>query len=172
MVAAGRLIPVRVGDIEIEVEAVPVAGTEATSGRAEKAAESVLEAFGRAQDAIIEVAKSTAQMIEKAGAAARPDRVEVEFGLKFSVSGTVIMAGVAGEASLKVTLGYDVTASRQASRLRWRRRHRRACRQGRRLGHRDSCGGRPRCAGAGVPGPGAGWLTPWGRVSRWRRVCW
>ena len=108
--AASRLIPVRVGDIEIEVEAVPVAGTEATSGRAEKAAGSVLDAFGRAQDAIIEVARSTAEMIEKAGAAARPDRVDVEFGLKFSASGGVIMAGVAGEASLKVTLGYDVTA--------------------------------------------------------------
>ena len=110
VVAASRLILVRVGDIEIEVEAVPVAGTEATSGRAAKAAESVLEAFGRAQDAIIEVARSTAQMIERAGAAARPDRVEVEFGLKFSASGTVIMAGVAGEASLKVTLGYDIAA--------------------------------------------------------------
>lgn len=108
--AAGRLIPVRVGDIEIAVEAVPVAGTEATFGRAGKAAGSVLDAFGRAQDAIIEVARSTAQMIEQAGAGARPDRVEVEFGLKFSASGTVIMAGVAGEASLKVTLGYDVSA--------------------------------------------------------------
>jgi hypothetical protein len=108
LVAASRLIPVRVGDIEIEVEAVPVAGTEATSGRAAKAAGNVLEAFGRAQDAIIEVARSTAEMIERAGAAARPDRVDVEFGLKFSASGTVIMAGVAGEASLKVTLGYDV----------------------------------------------------------------
>jgi len=110
VVAAGSLILVRVGDIEIEVEAVPVAGTQPTSGRTAKAAGNVLEAFGRAQDAIIEVAKSTAQMIEKAGAAARPDRVDVEFGLKFSASGTVIMAGVAGEASLKVTLGYDVTA--------------------------------------------------------------
>ena len=49
-------------------------------------------------------------MIDRAGAAARPDRVEVEFGLKFSASGAVIMAGVAGEASLKVTLGYDVAA--------------------------------------------------------------
>jgi Trypsin-co-occurring domain 1 len=34
----------------------------------------------------------------------------VEFGLKFSASGGVIMAGVAGEASLKVTLSYDVAA--------------------------------------------------------------
>jgi hypothetical protein len=109
-VVAARLIPVRVGNIEIEVEAVPVAGSEATSGRTAKAAGSVVDAFGRAQDAIIEVAKSTAQMIEQAGASTRPDRVEVEFGLKFSASGTVIMAGVAGEASLKVTLSYDVTA--------------------------------------------------------------
>jgi hypothetical protein len=33
--AASRLIPVRVGDIEIEVEAVPVAGTEPTSSKAD-----------------------------------------------------------------------------------------------------------------------------------------
>jgi hypothetical protein len=56
VVTAGRLIPVRLGDIEIEVDAVPVAGTEATSGRAARAAGNALEAFGRAQDAIIEVA--------------------------------------------------------------------------------------------------------------------
>ena len=109
-VAANRLILVTVGDIEIEVEAVPVAGTEATSGRTARAAGNVLEAFGRAQDAIIEVAKSTAEMIDKAGTAARPDRVDVEFGLKFSASGTVIMAAATGEASLKVTLGYNATA--------------------------------------------------------------
>jgi hypothetical protein len=115
-VVASQLIPVRVGDIQIEVEAVRVAGTEpASSGKTERAAASVLEAFSRAQDAILEVAKSTAQMIDRAGTAARPDRVEVEFGLKFSASGTVIMAGVAGEASLKVTLGYDVAARPAAS---------------------------------------------------------
>jgi Trypsin-co-occurring domain 1 len=108
--AGSRLIVVKVGDVEVEVEAVAASGTEATSGRAAKVAASALDAFDRAQDAIVEVAKSTAVMIEKAGAAARPDRVEVEFGLKFSASGGVIMAGVAGEATLKVTLGYDVAA--------------------------------------------------------------
>ena len=106
--AANRLIPVKVGDIEVEVEAVQVAGTEATSGKAARAAGNVLDAFSRAQDTIIEVARSTAEMIDRAGTMARPNRVDVEFGLKFSASGTVIMAGVAGEASLKVTLGYDV----------------------------------------------------------------
>ena len=108
VVAGSRLIPVRVGRVEIEVEAIPVAGTEATSGRVSKAAGNVADAFGRAQETIIEVARSTAEMIERAGAAARPDRVEVEFGLKFSASGGVVMAGVAGEASLKVTLSYEV----------------------------------------------------------------
>ena len=37
----------------------------------------MLEAFGRAQDAIIEVAKSTAQMIEKAGRSSRYSRGRV-----------------------------------------------------------------------------------------------
>jgi hypothetical protein len=109
-VVASQLIPVQVGDIQIEVEAVQVAGTQPTSGKAARAAGNVLDAFARAQDTIIQVAKSTAEMIDGAGAAARPDRVDVEFGLKFSASGGVIMAGVAGEASLKVTLGYDIAA--------------------------------------------------------------
>jgi hypothetical protein len=108
VVAVSPEIVVQVGDVKLAVEVVPVAGTQPTSGRAAKATAQALEAFGRAQDAIIEVAKSTAEMLEKAGAAARPDRLDVEFGLKFSASGGVIMAGVAGEASLKVTLGYDV----------------------------------------------------------------
>ena len=174
--AGGRPITVRVGDIELEVETAVAAGSEATAGRAARMAGNALEAFGRAQDAIIEVAKSTAQMIEKAGAAARPDTVKVEFGLKFSASGTVIMAGVAGEASLKVTLGYDVTArpagvpaaaamTAQASP---------GCRRVCRLGRRDRCGRRARTRGCrGIWG--GCWMetaTRWGRVSRWRRMCW
>jgi hypothetical protein len=115
VVAGSRLIPVRVGRVEIEVEAVPVAGTEPTSGRLSRVADGVTDAFGRAQDAIVEVARSTAAVIDRAGAAARPDRVEVEFGLKFSASGGVIMAGVAGEASLKVTLSYDVAGRPSAA---------------------------------------------------------
>ncbi len=55
-VVAGDRILVRVGDIEIEVETVPVTGTEATAGRAAKAAANALGAFGRAQDVIVEVA--------------------------------------------------------------------------------------------------------------------
>ncbi len=106
--SAGRLIPIRVGNIELLVETVQLAGTEPTSSRAQKTVEYVGEAFTRAQEAIVEVAKSTAEMIEKATAqAARPDRVEVEFGLRFSASGNIIMAGATGEATLKVTLAYE-----------------------------------------------------------------
>jgi hypothetical protein len=108
--AVNRLIPVRVGDVEIEVEAVPVAGTAATAGRVAARGQNSLEAFGRAQDAIVEVARSTAELIDRAGNAARPDRVQVEFGLLFSASGAVIMARVADEATLKVTLGYDAAS--------------------------------------------------------------
>jgi Trypsin-co-occurring domain 1 len=107
-VAGSQLIQVRVGDTEIQVEAVVVAGTQPTSGKAAKAAGTVLDAFDRAQDTIIQVAKSTAEMINRTGTAVRPDRVDVEFGLKFTASGGVITAGVSGEASLTVTLGYDV----------------------------------------------------------------
>ena len=108
VVAANRLIPVRV--YRDRGRGGPVRRDRGYLGPGGEGGGNVLEAFGRAQDAIVEVAKSTAGMIDKAGAAARPDQVEVEFGLKFSASGGVIMAGVAGEASLKVTLGYDIAA--------------------------------------------------------------
>jgi Trypsin-co-occurring domain 1 len=107
--ATNSLIPIQVGNARIDVEVTQVAGTEATSGTG-RAARNVTEAFTRAQDAIVEVARSTAQMIERAGETARPDRVEVEFGLSFSASGGVIMAGVAGEATLKVTLAYNIAS--------------------------------------------------------------
>jgi hypothetical protein len=72
VVAVSRSIPVRVGGVEIEVEAVPAAGTEPTSGRMSKAAGNVTGAFGLAQETIIEVARSTTEMIERSGEAARP----------------------------------------------------------------------------------------------------
>ena len=85
-----------------------MAGTETTARRAAKAATAnVLDVFGRPQDAIIEVAEATAQMIEKAGSTVGPDRVKVEFRQPLSGPGTLIIAGAAGEASPRVTLGHD-----------------------------------------------------------------
>jgi NTP-dependent ternary system trypsin peptidase co-occuring protein len=105
-VVAGRAIPVRVGAIELLVETMPLAGSEPTS-RIDAAVDRVGGVFTRAQAAIVEVATSTVDTIEKAAVrAARPDQVEVEFGLKFSAKGDVIVAGAAGEATLKVKLVY------------------------------------------------------------------
>lgn len=102
---AGKAIPVRIGDIEVMVETTPVAGTEQTS---RDATERVADAFDRAKETILEVAASTVDLIETAGArGARPDHLQVEFGLKFSVKGTVIVAGASGEATLVVRLTYD-----------------------------------------------------------------
>ena len=57
MVAANQLMPVRVGISESRSRRSRSPGTEATTGRTTRAAGDVLEAFGRAQDAIIEVAE-------------------------------------------------------------------------------------------------------------------
>lgn len=105
---AGRAIEVRVGDALVLVETVPVAGSEFTSGKADKAAEHVLGAFERAQATIVQVAASTVDTVKAAAKrGAHPDRLEVEFGLKFTVSGDVLVAGASGEAGLLVRLVYE-----------------------------------------------------------------
>jgi hypothetical protein len=97
----------RVGESELLVETVAVAGTERTS-KLDDAREEVGDAFERARRAIVDVATETVAAVREAGErAARPQRIEVEFGLKFSASGNVIVAGAAGEASLVVRLSYD-----------------------------------------------------------------
>ena len=114
--AAARPIAVTVGDTEVLVETVavaPAAGTELTAGRAKQTLENVADAFAHAQDVIVNVARSTAEMIEKAASrAARPDHVEIEFGLSFSASGGIIMvAGATAGATLRVLLSYDAKPS-------------------------------------------------------------
>ncbi len=85
------------------VETTLVAGTEPTSALGD-AADRVVDAFDRAREAIVEIAASTAEVIGRAAdRGAHPDHVEVEFGLK----GNVIVAGVSGEATLRVKLTYD-----------------------------------------------------------------
>lgn len=92
--------------MQLEVEAVMVAGSEQTStlGRAQHA---VSEAFDRAQEAIVAVATSTVATIAELGQrAVRPDEVQVKFGLKFTAQGNVVVAGASGEATLEVSMTY------------------------------------------------------------------
>jgi hypothetical protein len=115
---AAETIRVQVGDIEVLVETVETtapAGSELTS-RLDDAVEDAKGAFQRAQEVIAEIAASTVQVIEKAAAqAARPDRLEVDFGVKFSASGNVLVAAAASEATLAVRLTYETRTSPETS---------------------------------------------------------
>ncbi|MFD8076228.1 CU044_2847 family protein [Streptomyces sp. NPDC059718] len=104
---ANRLLPVRVGSVDVLVEAVATAGSEPTS-RLQDAGQHVVDAFDRARDVVVEIASSTAEAVERLQhRAVRPEQLEVEFGLKFSAQGNVIVAGASGEASLVVKVTYQ-----------------------------------------------------------------
>jgi NTP-dependent ternary system trypsin peptidase co-occuring protein len=104
-------MPVRVGDVEVLVQTVLVAGTEPSSA-VSGAGDRVVDAFAQAWQAIVEIAASTANMIGAAAErGARPDGVEVEFGLMISAKGNVIIGGVSGEATLRVKLSYERSAA-------------------------------------------------------------
>ncbi|MFI5551703.1 CU044_2847 family protein [Streptomyces sp. NPDC051738] len=101
-----RLLPVRVGEVELLVETVAVPGSEPTS-RVREAGRQVVDSFDHARDAVVEIATSTAQAVGRLRErAAAPEQVEVEFGLKFSAQGNVIVAGASAEASLLVRMTY------------------------------------------------------------------
>jgi hypothetical protein len=84
-------------------------GTERTSARLDRAQEAMADGFERARETIVGIAQSSVDVIARLQQQARhPEQIEVKFGLKFSASGGVIVAGVSGEASLEVTLTYRV----------------------------------------------------------------
>jgi len=109
---AARLERMRIGDVEVLVEPVMVAGTEPTSAIG-AVSDTVEEMFGRAKATIVAVGESTVDVIRRlrASKAARPAKVEVEFGLGFTAKGGVVLASAEGTASLKVKLVYEVGAA-------------------------------------------------------------
>lgn len=101
----------RIGDVEILVETTQVIGSEQTS-RLDDASAQVQDSFATAQKVIVEMAERTLDAIRRSGRrAASPTTVELEFGLKFSAKGSVIMAEASGEATLKVKLVYEQPAT-------------------------------------------------------------
>lgn len=103
-----RLLPVRAGDVDLMIETVPAVGSESTSRLVDGAGERVLDAFDRARDAVVAIATSTAEAIDRLhGRAVHPEQVEVEFGLKFSAQGGIVVAGASGEATLVVKVTYQ-----------------------------------------------------------------
>lgn len=106
VVLAVQVVPVRVGGVDLLVEAVAVAGTEPMS-RVGDAARGVVDAFAVAEEAIGAVCERVAGVVSlTASHVSKPSSLVVEFGLKFSAKGNVIVAGASGEAALKVTVSY------------------------------------------------------------------
>lgn len=106
----GTVKTATIGDVELLVETVPVTtvGSQPTSGRADKVVEDVSDAFDKGQAAITAIATKLGHTVADLTArGVRPDQVQVEFGLSFSATGNVIVAGSTVEASLKVTITYD-----------------------------------------------------------------
>lgn len=108
---ATRTLPVRIGDVDLLVETMPAAGSESTS-RLPAPGDRIVDAFDRARDAVVEIASSVGEAVQRLGRrAVRPERMEVEFGLKFSAQGTVVVAGASSEASLLVRITYPAGAA-------------------------------------------------------------
>ncbi|MGW3349276.1 CU044_2847 family protein [Nonomuraea rubra] len=104
----------RVGEVELLVEAVQVAGSEPTS-RLDSARERTIDAFDRAREAIVAMGVSTVALArDLAAKAPAPEKIELEFGLKISVQGNVILAGGSGEATLTVRLTFPGHVAEQA----------------------------------------------------------
>lgn len=106
-----QTVPVRFGDVTVQVEATRVAGTERTSTVGDKAA----AAYHDAEHAILGVAKSVAATIktmkdtaaDTAGDLLSPQQVSVEFGVNVSVEGNAVLVKGTTGATLKVTLTYN-----------------------------------------------------------------
>jgi len=113
---AVAVVPMRFGGVDVLVEVVQLAGSQETS-RLDTARDSAIDAFDRAKDAIVAVAASTVGVAnELARRAMAPEQVEIEFGLKFSVHGNIIVAAGSAEATLSVRLKFAGGAtSSQAS---------------------------------------------------------
>jgi NTP-dependent ternary system trypsin peptidase co-occuring protein len=107
-----RVVPMRVGGVDLLVSTVVLPGSEQTSGRMDRAGQKVVDAFDSAQSAIEAIGDRMAATVASLNAqAARPKSVSVEFGLSFTASGGVLVAGASAAASLKVTIAYERAAS-------------------------------------------------------------
>ncbi|GLY51638.1 CU044_2847 family protein [Lentzea sp. NBRC 102530] len=104
---AGKLVPMWIGDVEVEVETLAGPWSEDTSAL-DEAGKRVLDAFAIAREVIVGAAIATAETAGKIAArSVRPDKLEVEFGLGYSIKGNVVVVSGHADATLKVKLTYD-----------------------------------------------------------------
>ena len=104
--ATTNIIPARIGQEDVLVEAVVVAGTEKLSSKA-RAVDKVQTMLDGAQSVIRSFAEETAGTVAQIRrTVGSPDEVSVALGLSFATTGKIIIASSTASASITVTLTY------------------------------------------------------------------
>jgi Trypsin-co-occurring domain 1 len=97
-------LSVQINGQEVLIEAEPVYGSEDTG--VGDVVEHARDAFERATQTISNVSKSMVQAVRSLQGENRPNEFSLEFGIKFKVDGSVMIASTSGEATLTVKMMY------------------------------------------------------------------
>ena len=109
--ATTNIIPARIGQEDVLVEAVVVPGTEKLSSKA-RAVDKVQTMLDGAQSVIRSFAEETAGTVARIRqTVGSPDEVSVALGLSFATTGKIIIASSTASASITVTLTYKAAKS-------------------------------------------------------------
>ena len=104
--ATTNIIPARIGQEDVLVEAVVVPGTEKLSSKG-RAVDRVQTMLDGAQSVIRSFAEETAETVTRIRqTVGSPDEVSVALGLSFATTGKIIIASSTASASITVTLTY------------------------------------------------------------------
>ncbi len=96
-------IPVTIEGKTIYIEMDAAYGSEETSPGA---LDHLTSAFDRARETAVAVASSMTSAIRAMDEALTPDEFELEFGIKFKVDGTVVVASIGTESTLTIKMLY------------------------------------------------------------------
>ena len=109
--ATTNIIPARIGQEDVLVEAVVVPGTEKLSSKG-RAVDRVQTMLDGAQSVIRSFAEETAGTVAQIRrTVGSPDEVSVALGLSFATTGKIIIASSTASASITVTLTYKAAKS-------------------------------------------------------------
>ncbi len=98
-------LSVQINGQEVLIEVEPVYGSEYTG--VGDVVEHAQDAFERATTTITNVSQSMVRAVRSLGGENRPNEFSLEFGIKFKVDGSVMIASTSGEATLTVKMVYQ-----------------------------------------------------------------
>lgn len=112
--ATTNIIPARIGQEDVLVEAVVVPGTEKLSSKG-RAVDRVQTMLDGAQSVIRSFAEETPGTVARIRrTVGSPDEVSVALGLSFATTGKIIIASSTASASITVTLTYKASGDDSA----------------------------------------------------------